>query len=116
METCDYFSPGRYEYQAPPRLEKNTPVYLEGAIFLIYTHIGTLHTHTLAHSGRLGSVFLFEDPLPSNVVQHVYTLGPSYYGSFQAPVLQDRVSKHSFNLTDLLYHNLLCTFTHCMID
>lgn len=50
-----------------------------------------MHTHTLVTTDRLGSVFLFEDPLPSNVVQHVYTLGPSYYGAFQAPVLQDRV-------------------------
>ena len=52
-----------------------------------------MHTLTLVLTDRLGSVFLFEDPLPSNVVQHVYTLGPSYYGAFQAPVLQDRVSQ-----------------------
>lgn len=63
-----------------------------------------MHTRTLAHADRLGSVFLFEDPLPSNVVQHVYTLGPSYYGSFQAPVLQDRVGAHNVWFTGYIYY------------
>ena len=61
-----------------------------------------MHTYILAHTDRLGSVFLFEDPLPSNVVQHVYTLGPSYYGSLQAPVLQDRVGQHNVYFTGFI--------------
>ena len=40
----------------------------------------------------LGPTFLFEDPVSASVVTQMYKLGPSYFGSFQAPILDDYVS------------------------
>ena len=38
---------------------------------------------------RFGPIFLFEDPISVQTVSYMYKLGPSYFGSFQAPVLGD---------------------------
>ena len=61
---------------------------------LINAHIGTHVTcrHVSMLTYRLGPTFLFEEHLSASVVATMFRLGPSYLGSFQAPILQDSVS------------------------
>ena len=62
---------------------------------MINAHIGTHVTqrHVSLLTYRLGPMFLFEEHLSSGTIHTIYKLGPSYFGSFQAPILQDAVSE-----------------------
>lgn len=61
---------------------------------LINAHIGThvSHRHVSMLTYRLGPTFLIEEHLSPGVISTIVKLGPSYLGSFQAPILQDAVS------------------------
>ena len=70
------------------------PYPSEATPFLINAHIGTHVTqrHVAPLVYRLGPTFLFDDPMVSNTVKNMYKLGPSYFGSFQAPIMENSVS------------------------
>ena len=54
----------------------------------VFAYIGT--PPQLRHNSRLifrqGPCHLLEDIISSTIVQHIYSLGPTYIGSFQAAV------------------------------
>ncbi len=65
------------------------PYPSESTPYLINAHIGTHVTqrHVAPLVYRLGPTFLFDEPMAASSVKSMYKLGPSYYGSLQAPII-----------------------------
>jgi hypothetical protein len=75
----------------PPEGTNYLPFPSETVPYLINAHIGThvSQRHISELLVRLGPTYLFDEPVGSQTAGVIHKLGPSYFGSFQAPVLGD---------------------------